>query len=43
MAVVEEGGFGASVAAPIVARIFQGIEGNAIAGSVQVHQAGTPD
>jgi penicillin-binding protein 2 len=43
MAVVEEGGFGASVAAPIVARIFQGIEGNANAGSVQVHPAGTSD
>jgi penicillin-binding protein 2 len=36
MSVVEEGGFGASVAAPIVARIFQGIDGSANAASVQV-------
>jgi len=42
-AVVEEGGFGASVAAPIVARIFQGIAGNANAGAVQVHPAPTRD
>jgi penicillin-binding protein 2 len=43
MAVVEEGGFGASVAAPIVARIFQGIAGNANAASVQVHPAPIQD
>jgi len=43
MAVVEEGGFGASVAAPIVARIFQGIAGNANAASVQVRPADIQD
>lgn len=43
MAVVEEGGFGASVAAPIVARIFQGIAGSADAASVQVQQAPIQD
>jgi len=43
MAVVEEGGFGASVAAPIVARIFQGIDGNANAASVQVRPAAIQD
>lgn len=43
MAVVEEGGFGASVAAPIVARVFQGIAGSADATSVQVHQAPIQD
>src|SRR5262249_1879159 len=42
-AVVEEGGFGASVAAPIVARIFQGIAGHANATPVQAHPAETPD
>jgi penicillin-binding protein 2 len=41
-AVVEEGGFGASVAAPIVARIFQGIDGNANA-AVQVRPADIQD
>jgi penicillin-binding protein 2 len=35
-AVIEEGGFGASVAAPVVARIFEGINGNANAATVQV-------
>ena len=35
-AVIEEGGFGASVAAPVVARIFEGISGNANAATVQV-------
>ncbi|HYV59288.1 MAG TPA: penicillin-binding protein 2 [Acidimicrobiia bacterium] len=43
MAVVEEGGFGASVAAPIVSRIFQGIDGNANAASVQVQPAPIQD
>jgi penicillin-binding protein 2 len=43
MAVVEEAGFGASVAAPIVARIFQGIDGNANAGAVQVRPADVQD
>jgi len=36
MAVIEEGGFGASVAAPVVARVFEGINGNANAAAVQV-------
>ena len=35
-AVVEEGGFGASVAAPVVARVFEGINGDANAAAVQV-------
>jgi penicillin-binding protein 2 len=35
-AVIEEGGFGASVAAPVVARVFEGINGNANAAAVQV-------
>ena len=35
-AVIEEGGFGASVAAPVVARIFEAINGNANAATVQV-------
>jgi penicillin-binding protein 2 len=42
-AVVEEGGFGASVAAPIVARIFQGIDGNANGAAVQVRPASIQD
>ncbi|HMF82063.1 MAG TPA: penicillin-binding protein 2, partial [Acidimicrobiia bacterium] len=42
-AVVEEGGFGASVAAPIVARIFQGIAGNGNAAAVQVQPADIQD
>jgi penicillin-binding protein 2 len=43
MAVVEEGGFGASVAAPIVARIFEGMNGNANAAGVQVRPADAQD
>jgi cell division protein FtsI/penicillin-binding protein 2 len=36
MAVIEEGGFGASVAAPVVARIIEGINGAAKTAPVQV-------
>ncbi len=43
IAVVEEAGFGASVAAPIVARIFQGIDGKANASAVQVRPADVQD
>jgi penicillin-binding protein 2 len=42
-AVIEEGGFGASVAAPVVARIFEGINGNANAAAVQVRPANIQD
>jgi penicillin-binding protein 2 len=42
-AVIEEGGFGASVAAPVVARVFEGINGHANAAAVQVRPADTPD
>ena len=43
MAVIEEGGFGASVAAPVVARIFEGINGGANAPAVQVRPADIQD
>jgi hypothetical protein len=43
MAVIEEGGFGASVAAPVVARIFDGINGDANAATVQVRPADIQD
>ena len=43
MAVIEEGGFGASVAAPVVARIFEGINGDANAAAVQVRPADIQD
>jgi penicillin-binding protein 2 len=43
MAVIEEGGFGASVAAPVVARIFEGINGNANAAAVQTRPADIQD
>jgi hypothetical protein len=43
MAVIEEGGFGASVAAPVVARVFEGINGNANAAAVQVRPADIQD
>jgi len=36
MSVVEEGGFGASVAAPIVRRVIDGLDGNANPAQVQV-------
>ncbi|HKH26155.1 MAG TPA: penicillin-binding protein 2 [Acidimicrobiia bacterium] len=43
MAVIEEGGFGASVAAPVVARIFQGINGNTNSAAVEVRPADVQD
>ncbi|HMC68026.1 MAG TPA: penicillin-binding transpeptidase domain-containing protein, partial [Mycobacteriales bacterium] len=43
MAVIEEGGFGASVAAPVVSRVFEGINGNANAAAVQVRPADIQD
>src|SRR5256885_800634 len=39
MAVIQEGGFGASVAPPVVSRVFEGINGNANAAAVQVRPA----
>jgi penicillin-binding protein 2 len=38
LAVVEEGGFGASVAAPIVSRVIAGLEGNPNQAGVQVRE-----
>jgi penicillin-binding protein 2 len=43
MAVIEEGGFGASVAAPVVARILDGINGAANTAPVQVRPADVGD
>jgi penicillin-binding protein 2 len=42
-AVIEEGGFGASVAAPVVAHVFEGINGNANPGAVQVRPPAIQD
>lgn len=43
MAVIEEGGFGAAVAAPVVARIIQGINGAANVAPVDVQPAPVED
>jgi penicillin-binding protein 2 len=43
MAVIEEGGFGAAVAAPVVARILEGINGTAAVAPVDVQPTGAAD
>jgi penicillin-binding protein 2 len=43
MAVIEEGGFGAAVAAPVVARIIEGMNGAAGGAPVDVQPAGVED
>jgi penicillin-binding protein 2 len=43
VAVVEEGGFGADVAAPIVRRVIDAIRGNAVADPVQVGEGSAND
>jgi penicillin-binding protein 2 len=43
MAVIEEGGFGAAVAAPVVGRILEGINGGAAVAPVDVQPTGAAD